>query len=128
MLRMLFSLVGWIVLGLAGRRAARWHGQRYPRGPFGGLFGMGGRGYGGPMGGYGPPMGGYRPGGGGFMSGLLGGLGGAFLGNELFGGRRDEAPLGGDVPGGDWGGDSGGGWGGGDSAGWGGGDSGGGSW
>ena len=28
-------------------------------------------------------------GGGGFMSGLLGGLGGAFLGNELFGGRRD---------------------------------------
>jgi uncharacterized protein len=47
---------------------------------------MPGPGYGyGP--GYGqPPMGG---GGGGFMSGLLGGLGGAFIGNQLFG-RRDE--------------------------------------
>jgi uncharacterized membrane protein YgcG len=46
-------------------------------------------GYGGP--GYGPGMGmggpgyGYGGGGGSFWSGLLGGLGGAFIGNELFG-------------------------------------------
>ena len=47
--------------------------------------GYGGPGYGGP--GYGGP--GYGGGGGGsFFSGLLGGLGGAFLGNELFG-RHD---------------------------------------
>jgi uncharacterized protein len=46
---------------------------------------MGGPGYGGP--GYGGP--GYGGGGGGFWSGLLGGLGGAWLGNEMFGGRRD---------------------------------------
>jgi uncharacterized protein len=50
--------------------------------------GYGGPGYGGP--GYGGPgYGGYGGGGGGsFFSGLLGGLGGAFLGNELFG-RHD---------------------------------------
>lgn len=41
-----------------------------------------GPGYGGP--GYGPGYGGWG-GGGGFWSGLLGGLGGAWLGNELFG-------------------------------------------
>jgi len=46
--------------------------------------GYGGPGYGGP--GYGGGMG---MGGGGFWSGLLGGLGGAFLGNELFGGNRN---------------------------------------
>jgi uncharacterized protein len=34
-------------------------------------------------------------GGGGFWSGLLGGLGGAWLGNELFGGRRDYGGDGG---------------------------------
>ena len=69
--------------------------------------GYGGQGYGGgPMGGpgYGPQ--GYNygggGGGGGFFSGLLGGLGGAFIGNELFGGNRDrgfgggEAGMGGD--------------------------------
>jgi uncharacterized membrane protein YgcG len=56
-----------------------------------------GYGGGGPMmgGGYGPGYGGggYGGGGGGgsFWSGLMGGLGGAFLGNELFGGgRRDD--------------------------------------
>jgi uncharacterized membrane protein YgcG len=48
--------------------------------------GYGGPGYGGP--GYGGGYGGGM-GGGGFWSGLLGGLGGAWLGNELFGGRRD---------------------------------------
>lgn len=59
---------------------------------------MGPRGYGGPVGppgapggpGYGPGYGGYGPGyygggGGSFWSGLLGGLGGAWLGNEMFG-------------------------------------------
>jgi uncharacterized protein len=46
--------------------------------------GPGGPGFGGP--GYGPGYGGYGfgGGGGGFFSGLLGGLGGAWLGNELF--------------------------------------------
>jgi uncharacterized protein len=53
--------------------------------------GYGGPGYGGPNpsgfgGGYGGPgYGGGGFGGGGFMSGLLGGLGGAWLGNQLFG-------------------------------------------
>ena len=57
--------------------------------------GYGGPGYGGPAGpgpggpGYGPGYGGYGYGGGfgggGFWSGLLGGLGGAWLGNEMFG-------------------------------------------
>lgn len=119
-----------------------------------------GYGGGGPMmgGGYGPGYGGGYGGGGGgsFWSGLVGGLGGAFLGNELFGGRRDD--FGGNQAGfvdqgqsqadnsgfqsdpgqadmsnasfGGWGGggDSGGGWGGGGDSGggWGGGDSGGG--
>jgi hypothetical protein len=50
--------------------------------------GYGGPGYGGP--GYGGPGYGYGGGGGGggFFSGLLGGLGGAWLGNELFGHNR----------------------------------------
>ena len=56
-------------------------------------FGGGPRYYGGgPMGGgpgyYGGGPGYYGGGGGGFWSGLLGGLGGAWLGNELFGGNR----------------------------------------
>ena len=62
----------------------------------------GGAGYG-PGPGYGPGYGGYgggMGGGGGFWSGLLGGLGGAWLGNELFGGRRDYG--GGDAGGGSW--------------------------
>jgi uncharacterized protein len=83
--------------------------------------------YGGPPGapgapgapGYGPGYGGYGGGGGSFWSGLLGGLGGAFLGNEMFGNRggggggaigsadASQAP------------DAGGGWGGGaDAGGW----------
>ena len=53
--------------------------------------GYGGGQMGGPMGGgYGPGYGGGGFGGGGFWSGMLGGLGGAFLGNELFGGGRNE--------------------------------------
>jgi uncharacterized membrane protein YgcG len=109
----------------------------------------------GPMGGYGPGYGGYGGGGGGsFWSGMLGGLGGAFLGNELFG--RQNNGIGGDGganysdmgggggsqdasgwqndagqadmsnSGGGSFGDSGGGWGGGDSGGGWGGDGGGG--
>ena len=54
-----------------------------PRMPLGGGA-PGTPGYGQPPG-YGP--GGYGGGGGSFFSGMLGGLGGAFLGNELFGGR-----------------------------------------
>jgi uncharacterized membrane protein YgcG len=111
--------------------------------------GYGGGGGGGPMmgGGYGPGYGGGYGGGGGgsFWSGLMGGLGGAFLGNELFGGgRRDD--FGGNQAGvadqgqsqvdnsgfqsdpgqADMGNASFGGWGGGDSGGGGWGDSGGG--
>jgi uncharacterized protein len=75
-------------------------------------------GYGGPMpggpAGYGPGFGGYGGGGGSFFSGLLGGLGGAFLGNELFG-RHDG---GGFVGGGDTGNASLGGYETADSSGW----------
>jgi uncharacterized membrane protein YgcG len=117
--------------------------------------GYGGPGYGGP--GYGGPGygGGMGMGGGGFWSGLLGGLGGAFLGNELFGnrgnigggfgsagmgdagqnpdasgfqndaGQIDTSNVGGSSWGDSSGGSDGGGWGGGDSGG-GGGDGGGG--
>ena len=68
-----------------------------------------------PAQGYGPGY--YGGGGGGFWSGLLGGLGGAWLGNEMFrgggGGGAGGASAGG------WGsGDSGGAGGGGDSGGW----------
>ena len=61
-------------------------GPRMMGGPGGGP-GYGGPGYGG---GYGGGMGG-----GGFWSGMLGGLGGAFLGNELFGNRGNQN-IGGD--------------------------------
>lgn len=54
--------------------------------------GYGQPGYGQPMG-YGGGMGGMG-GGGGFWAGMLGGLGGAFLGNELFG-RHDGGSIGG---------------------------------
>jgi uncharacterized protein len=58
--------------------------------------GYGGPGYGGP--GYGMP--GYGGGGGGsFFSGLLGGLGGAFLGNELFGHQNYGGNFGGTAAG-----------------------------
>ena len=76
-------------------------------GPMGGGPGYGGPGYGGGYGGYG--------GGGGFWSGLLGGLGGAFLGNELFGNRGGGMNVGGD--GGSWA-NTGGGPGGTDGGGW----------
>ncbi|MDQ2859118.1 MAG: TPM domain-containing protein [Candidatus Eremiobacteraeota bacterium] len=68
-----------------------------------------GPGYGAP--GYGGGMGGGM-GGGGFFSGLLGGLGGAFLGNELFG-HQNQGNIGGGnagIVGGDAGSQDAGGW------------------
>ena len=155
---LLFPVIGWFFRRLMGRRMNRGYDPRYGRGPYGPGYG--------PGPGYGQDRArgaGLRPGtglragarlrrsdagrlrvrarpeggGGGFMSGLLGGLGGAFLGNELFGGRRDggnfmggdDAGFGGGGNAGDFsgGGDAGGWGGGGDSGGgWGGGDSGGG--
>jgi uncharacterized membrane protein YgcG len=73
---------------------------------------------GGTPGPYGPGYGGgYGGGGGSFWSGLLGGLGGAWLGNEMFGGRggggaigpADAGQAGTPDAGGGWGGDTGGG-------------------
>jgi uncharacterized protein len=64
--------------------------------------GYGGPGYGGP--GYGAGYGAGGGGGGSFFSGLLGGLGGAFLGNELFGHQNFGGGFGGTsagLPGGD---------------------------
>jgi uncharacterized membrane protein YgcG len=64
---------------------------------------------------YGTPYGGYG-GGGSFWSGLLGGLGGAWLGNEMFGqrggavGPADAGQSAAPDSGGGWGGDAGGGW------------------
>ncbi len=82
--------------------------------------------YGGAPGTAAPPSAGYGPGygpgygyggfggGGSFWSGLLGGLGGAWLGNELFRGGGGIAP----VQGAQMTPDAGGGWGGADSGGW----------
>ncbi|HEY0392876.1 MAG TPA: hypothetical protein VGD01_00140 [Candidatus Elarobacter sp.] len=106
-IRLLWSLAGSILGGMLLRRIGRRRGlYGRPRGfPAGSFFGPGsGLGY------YGRP----RMGGGGFLSGLLGGLGGAFLGNELFRGGQNSS---GDAGGGDWGGVSGGGWGGNDDSG-----------
>jgi hypothetical protein len=134
-LAVIFFIIRGIFRAIAGPRMMGGGGY----GP-----GYGGPGYGGP--GYG---GGWGGGGGGFWSGMLGGLGGAFLGNELFGNRGGGGFVGGD--GGTWagGGDAGqsadaSGWqsdagqidtsGGGSASwgdsggGWGGGDSGGGGW
>jgi uncharacterized membrane protein YgcG len=83
-LAVIFFIIRGIFRAMAGPRM-------YGPGP-----GYGGPGYG-P--GYGGPGYGYGGGGGGFWSGLLGGLGGAWLGNELFGGRRD---YGGGGEGGSW--------------------------
>lgn len=89
-------------------------GPRYYGGP-GVPPGGPGPGYGGPYPGYG---GGYYGGGGGFWSGLLGGLGGAWLGNEMFGNRGttiiDNNAGGNMMPG-----DQGGSWGAPDQGGWG---------
>lgn len=123
----MFTIIAFIVIAYLVLRSifrSRSMGPRYYGGPGGpgsapGQGGpMPGPGYGGPgYGGYG------YGGGGGFWSGLLGGLGGAWLGNEMFGNRGgfgggttiiNEQGGGGNVlpsgdPGGSWGG--GGGWG-----------------
>ncbi len=113
------SMFWWIVIIIGGFMIVRSimrasSGPRYYGGGPG--VGPGGAPMGGPgYGGYGP---GYYGGGGGFWSGLLGGLGGAFLGNELFGNRGGTNivdPGAGNVVQGDQGG----GWGGGDASGWG---------
>jgi uncharacterized membrane protein YgcG len=108
----LLAIVGFLVLRSIFRAAC---GPRYYGGS--GMPGPGngpGPGYGGPYPGYG---GGYYGGGGGFWSGLLGGLGGAWLGNEMFGNRGTtiiDNNSGGMIPT-----DQGGSWGGGDQGGWG---------
>lgn len=112
------SMFWWIIIIVVGFMVLRsimrsMSAPRYYGGGQPGPGGPGGPGYGG----YGPGY--YGGGGGGFWSGLLGGLGGAWLGNEMFGNRGGGG--GGIMPGG---GDQGGGWGGGsggagDSGGWG---------
>jgi uncharacterized protein len=111
----LLIVVGFLIVRSIFRAMA---GPRYYGGP-GVPPGAGGPGYGpGPYGGgYGGP--GYYGGGGSFWSGLLGGLGGAWLGNEMFGGNRGTTIIdnnaGGMMPvdqsGGSWGGGDAGGWG-----------------
>lgn len=82
-LAVIFFVIRGIFRAMSGPRMMP---PGYGGGPggYGGGPGYGGPGYGGP--GYG---GGGFGGGGGFWSGMLGGLGGAFLGNELFG-RHDQ--------------------------------------
>jgi uncharacterized membrane protein YgcG len=110
----MFWLIVLIVIGFLVIRAIirafstpRYGGPGMMGGP-GGMPGAGGM----PPGGYGPGYGGYGYGGGGgsFWSGLLGGLGGAWLGNEMFrgggfgGGGIADASQGGVAPTGDAGG------------------------
>ncbi|HTU69326.1 MAG TPA: TPM domain-containing protein [Candidatus Baltobacteraceae bacterium] len=106
-------VIGYLVLRSIFR-PRYYGGPGAPVGP-GGAPGAGGSGYGGPgYGGYGYGPGYY--GGGGFWSGLLGGLGGAWLGNEMFGNRGTtivDQPGGNIMPAG-----QGGSWGGGDAGGW----------
>ncbi|MGB6986695.1 MAG: TPM domain-containing protein [Candidatus Aquilonibacter sp.] len=104
-------VIGWLILRSLFRamRPRYYGGPGAPPGP--GAPGAGGPGYGGY--GYGPGY--YGGGGGGFWSGLLGGLGGAWLGNEMFGNRGSIVdPSGGNVAPTDQGGS----WGGGDAGGW----------
>ena len=75
-LAVIFFVIRGIFRAIAGPRMGGGYGPGY---------GGGGPGYGGGFGG----------GGGGFWSGMLGGLGGAFLGNELFG-NRGGGNVGGD--------------------------------
>ncbi len=91
----------WIIIALFGFFIIR-SIMRAAAGPraYGGGYGPGGPGYGGPGYGYG----GWG-GGGGFWSGLLGGLGGAWLGNEMFGHQNvgtgawgNTDPTGGQAP------------------------------
>jgi uncharacterized membrane protein YgcG len=112
----------WIILIVVGYLVLRsifraMSGPRYYGGP-GVPPGPGGPGGGPGYGGYGYGPGYYGGGGGGFWSGLLGGLGGAWLGNEMFGNRGTTIVEqgGGQVMPTDQGG--GGSWGGGDAGGW----------
>lgn len=112
------SMFWWIIIAVVGFLILRsvmraFAAPRYgPPGMPPGAYPPGG----GPPAGYGPGYGGggYGGGGGSFWSGLLGGLGGAWLGNEMFGrggggaiGPADAAQGGAADPGGSWGGDSG---------------------
>jgi uncharacterized membrane protein YgcG len=106
------SVFWWIIIAVVGFLILRsimrsMSGPRY----YGGAPGAPGAP--GPMPGYGGY--GYGGGGGGFWSGLLGGLGGAWLGNEIFGGHGGGLASPADAAqtsdaGGGWSGDSGGGW------------------
>jgi uncharacterized membrane protein YgcG len=111
------SMFWWIIIIIVGFLILRsilraMSGPRY----YGGAPGPGAPGGvppGGAPPGYGPGYGGYGYGGGGsFWSGLLGGLGGAWLGNELFGGRggaigpADAGQAAAPDAGGGWGGDA----------------------
>jgi uncharacterized membrane protein YgcG len=80
------SMFWWIIIIILGFLIVR-SILRAMSGPrlYGGMPGPGAPGTM-PPAGYGPGYGGYG-GGGSFWSGLLGGLGGAWLGNEMFGGR-----------------------------------------
>ncbi len=103
----IIAVVGFLILRSILRAASA---PRYYGGPPGATPTPGA-----PMGGYGPGYGyGGYGGGGSFWSGLLGGLGGAWLGNELFRGGGGIAPTQGGAAapdaGGGWGGDSGAGW------------------
>jgi uncharacterized membrane protein YgcG len=107
------SMFWWIIIIIVGFLVLRsilraMSGPRY----YGGMPGPGAPG-GTPPAGYGPGYGGYGYGGGGsFWSGLLGGLGGAWLGNEMFGGRggaigpADAGEAAQPDAGGSWGGDA----------------------
>jgi len=114
------SMFWWIVIAVVGflivRSILR---SMAPRPPYAGVPGAPGPG-GPPAPGYGPGYGapgyGYGGGGGSFWSGLLGGLGGAWLGNEMFGqhggggmaGPADAGQMQAGDAGGGWGGDAGG--------------------
>jgi uncharacterized protein len=105
------SMFWWIIIAVVGFLVLRsilrsMSGPRY----YGGAPGPGAPG---PMPGYGGGYG-YGGGGGSFWSGLLGGLGGAWLGNEIFGQHAGGGMIGpadaSQASGGGWGGNDGGGW------------------
>src|SRR5581483_3513453 len=83
-------VVGFLILRSVMRAMSTPRYYGLPGTPPGAPGGMPPAGYGPGYGGYGPGYGGYG-GGGSFWSGLLGGLGGAWLGNEMFGNRGGGA-------------------------------------
>jgi uncharacterized protein len=111
------SMFWWIIIAVIGFLILRsimraMSAPRYYGGAPGAPPGQMPPGPGGYGPGYGPGYGGYG-GGGSFWSGLLGGLGGAWLGNELFRGGGVAPTQAGQLPA-----DTGGGWGAADSGGW----------